>query len=86
MGNDVDLANNFVEVNLDELSSGASRVGISTEGTIVSIREDSGIIHRCTECRRVLRDGECAIHGPQEGDMDVRLRMVLDNGKVDNFL
>ena len=80
-GDDVDLANNFVSVELDELSSGASRVGISTEGTIVSIREDSGIIYRCTECRRVLRDGECATHGSQEGDMDVRLRMVLDNGK-----
>ena len=80
-GDDVDLANNFVSVELDELASGASRVGISTQGTIVSIREDSGIIYRCTECRRVLRDGECATHGPQEGNMDVRLRMVLDNGK-----
>jgi replication factor A1 len=80
-GEDVDLANNFVSVELDELSSGASRVGISTQGTIVSIREDSGIIYRCPECRRVLRDGECAIHGSQDGNMDVRLRMVLDNGK-----
>ena len=80
-GEDVDLANNFVSVELDELSSGASRVGISTQGTIVSIREDSGIIYRCPECRRVLRDGECAIHGAQDGNMDVRLRMVLDNGK-----
>jgi ssDNA-binding replication factor A large subunit len=80
-GEDVDLANNFVSVELDELASGASRVGISTQGTIVSIREDSGIIYRCTECRRVLRDGECATHGSQEGNMDVRLRMVIDNGK-----
>ena len=80
-GEDVDLANNFVSVELHELASGASRVGISTKGTIVSVREDSGIIYRCTECRRVLRDGECATHGAQEGNMDVRLRMVLDNGK-----
>ena len=80
-GEDVDLANNFVSVELDELSSGASRVGISTQGTIVSVREDSGIIYRCPECRRVLRDGECATHGAQDGNMDVRLRLVLDNGK-----
>ena len=80
-GNDVDLTNNFVEVNLEELVTGASRVGISTQGNVVSIREDSGIIHRCPECRRVLRDGECAIHGAQEGNKDLRLRMVLDNGK-----
>ena len=80
-GEDVDLANNFVSVDLDELASGTSRVGISTQGKIVSIREDSGVIYRCPECRRVLRDGECATHGSQDGNMDVRLRLVLDNGK-----
>ena len=80
-GDDVDLANNVVDVALKDLSTGASRVGISTTGTVISIREDSGIIKRCTECRRVLRDGECAIHGAQEGETDVRLRMVLDDGK-----
>ena len=81
-GDDVDLANNLVEVQLEELATGASRVGISTRGHVVSIREDSGIITRCTECRRVLRDGECATHGSQEGEKDVRLRMVIDNGKA----
>tara|TARA_B100001113_G_scaffold118984_1_gene97211 strand:- start:542 stop:2239 length:1698 start_codon:yes stop_codon:yes gene_type:complete len=80
-GDDVDLANNVVEVELKDLSSGASRVGISTTGNVISIREDSGIIKRCSECRRVLRDGECATHGAQEGETDVRLRMVLDDGK-----
>jgi replication factor A1 len=80
-GDDVDLSNNVVEVELKDLSSGASRVGISTTGNVISIREDSGIIKRCPECRRVLRDGECATHGAQEGETDVRLRMVLDDGK-----
>jgi len=80
-GEDIDLANNVVEVELKDLSSGASRVGISTTGYVVSIREDSGIVTRCSECRRVLRDGECATHGTQEGDKDVRLRMVLDDGQ-----
>lgn len=80
-GDDLDLSNNVVEVDLEDLTSGASRVGVSTSGCVVSIREDSGIIMRCTECRRVLRDGECATHGSQEGEQDVRLRMVLDNSK-----
>ena len=80
-GDDVDLANNVVDVELSDLSSGASRVGISTTGSVISIREDSGIIKRCPECRRVLRDGECATHGAQEGETDVRLRVVLDDGK-----
>ena len=80
-GDDLDLSNNVVEVDLEDLTSGASRVGVSTSGCVVSIREDSGIIMRCTECRRVLRDGECATHGSQEGEQDVRFRMVLDNSK-----
>ena len=80
-GDDVDLTNNVVDVELSDLSSGASRVGISTTGNVISIREDSGIIKRCPECRRVLRDGECATHGAQEGETDVRLRVVLDDGK-----
>ncbi len=80
-GDEIDLANNLVEVPLSGLATGASRVGISTSGHVISVREDSGIISRCTECRRVLRDGECATHGSQNGNSDVRLRMVLDDGR-----
>jgi replication factor A1 len=79
-GDDIDLTNNVVDVPLTDLATGASRVGISTTGHVISIREDSGIISRCTECRRVLRDGECATHGKQDGNPDVRIRMVLDDG------
>ena len=79
-GEDIDLTDNLVEVQLSELTSGASRVGISTTGTVVSVREDSGIIKRCSECRRVLRDGECATHGAQNGVEDLRFRLVLDDG------
>ena len=82
-GDDIDLSNNLVEVDLQDLSTGASRVGISTSGTIVSIREDSGVISRCNQCRRVLRDGECSVPTCEsyEGVDDVRLRMVMDNGQ-----
>jgi len=79
-GDDIDLTNHVVDVPLTDLATGASRVGISTTGHVISIREDSGIISRCTECRRVLRDGECATHGKQDGNPDVRIRMVLDDG------
>ena len=80
-GENIDLTDNIVDVALTDLASGASRVGVSTTGNVISIREDSGIISRCKECRRVLRDGECATHGAQEGNTDVRLRMVLDDGE-----
>jgi replication factor A1 len=79
---DLDLSENVVEVELNTLTSGASRVGISTVGTIVSVRDDSGLIRRCSDCKRVLREGACVTHGEQEGVEDVRLRMVLDDGSA----
>ena len=74
----VDLSKHAVEVSLSDVVAGPSRVGLKTEGMVVSVREDSGFIRRCTECRRVLRDGACYDHGANEGSEDVRLRLVVD--------
>ena len=76
----IDPADHWVEVDLTDLVNGGSRRGIRTAGTVVAIANNSGIIERCPECRRVMREGECAEHGPQRGDEDVRLRFVLDDG------
>ena len=76
----IDAANHWVETDLTELLSGGSKSGVQTNGTIVSIRSDCGIIQRCPECRRVLREGSCADHGAMQGNKDLRLRMVLDDG------
>ena len=78
----MDLTNHSVEVPLTEVVAGPSRVGMKTGGMLVSVREDSGFILRCTECRRVLRDGACFDHGANEGSEDIRLRMVMDNDGV----
>ena len=82
----IDLTNHVVEVELSELVNGSSRVGISTKGIVASVREDCGIIMRCTQCRRVLKDGICAQHGNDSGNQDVRLRLVIDDGKSTSSL
>jgi replication factor A1 len=76
----IDPENHWVEVDLTSVTQGGSRRGISTAGTIVAINSGSGIIERCPDCRRMLRDGSCSEHGPQRGEEDLRLRFVLDNG------
>ncbi len=73
----IDLDNHAVDVSLDDLAIGSGRVGVATEGYVVSVRDDSGLIARCSDCRRVLRDGTCIDHGVQQGDEDVRLRLVV---------
>ena len=76
----IDPANHWIDVDLTSITKGGSRRGIATNGVIVAINSGSGIIERCPECRRMLRDGSCSEHGPQRGDEDLRLRFVLDNG------
>jgi ssDNA-binding replication factor A large subunit len=78
----IDADSHTVEVPFTELIKGNSRRGVTTTATIVSVKLDSGLIKRCTEgtCRRVLRDGACFEHGPQTGENDLRLRMVMDDG------
>ena len=46
----------------------------------MAIRSDSGIILRCPECRRILRESACVDHGLQHGVEDLRLKFVIDNG------
>ena len=76
----IDPEVHWVDIDLTSVVNGGSRRGISTSGTVVTIRPDSGIIERCPECRRVLREGACGEHGPQRGEEDLRLRFVIDNG------
>ena len=53
---------------------------ITVEGIILDIKEGSGLILRCPECNRVLRNGECMVHGVQSGKSDLRVKGVVDDG------
>ena len=76
----VDLSNQEIEISVSELARGSGRIGVKTQGVFVSIRDDSGVIMRCPDCRRTLKDGVCSIHGAVEGNQDIRLRFVIDDG------
>lgn len=52
------------------------------EGALVDIQSGSGLIKRCPEedCTRVLQNGRCSEHGNVEGEFDMRIKGVLDDG------
>jgi len=52
------------------------------EGALVDIQSGSGLIKRCpeAECTRVLQNGRCSEHGEVEGEFDLRIKGVLDDG------
>jgi len=51
-------------------------------GALVDIQSGSGLIKRCPEedCTRVLQNGRCSEHGSVEGEFDLRIKGVLDDG------
>ncbi|WP_313693179.1 replication factor A [Halorarum halobium] len=53
------------------------------EGALVDIQSGSGLIKRCPEedCTRVLQNGRCSEHGQVDGEFDLRIKAVLDDGE-----
>ena len=64
----------------EEIEVGEDAVEI--EGALVDIQADSGLIKRCPEedCTRVLQNGRCSEHGEVEGEFDLRIKAVIDDG------
>jgi replication factor A1 len=54
----------------------------TVEGALVDIQSGSGLIKRCPEedCTRVLQNGRCNEHGEVEGEFDLRIKGVIDDG------
>jgi len=57
---------------------------VEVEGALVDIQSGSGLIKRCPEeeCTRVLQNGRCSEHGEVEGEFDLRIKGVLDDGEA----
>ncbi len=64
-----------------EMEVGDERVEI--EGAMVAVQSGSGLIKRCPEddCTRVLDNGRCSEHGDVEGEFDLRIKAVVDDGR-----
>jgi replication factor A1 len=54
----------------------------TVEGALVAMQAGSGLIKRCPEddCTRVLQNGRCSEHGEVEGEFDLRIKGVVDDG------
>jgi replication factor A1 len=71
------------KTSITPLSDVASRGGaadVSVRGTVIEVRDGSGLIMRCPECKRALQKGSCKVHGRVEGYPDLRIKAVIDDG------
>jgi len=65
---------------LSVLYQGAGQADVTVEATLLEVRPGSGLVKRCTTCKRVLRNGLCGEHGKNEGKLDLRIKAILDDG------
>lgn len=65
---------------IDEAVAGGGAFDIELVGTIVAVRDGSGLIQRCPECGRVVQKGQCRSHGQVDGEDDLRVKGILDDG------
>ena len=65
---------------IEDLAERGGGVDVTVRGILIDLKEGSGLIYRCPECKRVLRKGVCRIHGEVSGTADLRVKAVLDDG------
>ena len=51
-------------------------------GVMVDVNNGSGLVKRCPEddCSRVVQNDRCSEHGQVDGEFDLRIKAVLDDG------
>lgn len=64
---------------------GAGATDVEVKGTVIEVRDGSGLITRCPECNRALINGSCSVHGEQDGNIDLRTKLVVDDGTASLF-
>src|SRR6267143_1066639 len=65
---------------IEDRSARGGGVDVTVRGSLIDLKEGSGLVYRCPECKRVLRKGVCRIHGDVTGTPDLRVKAVLDDG------
>lgn len=68
------------KISISELLETEGAYGIAVEGRILDIKEGSGLIFRCPDCRRAITASVCATHGKVKGIPDLRTKAVIDDG------
>lgn len=64
---------------LENVFSEGGAIDINVRGIAVDIKENSGLIFRCPECKRVVLKGECKVHQKVEPVPDLRVKGIIDD-------
>ncbi|MFB6111452.1 MAG: Single-stranded DNA binding protein [Halobacteriaceae archaeon] len=68
------------EYGIGEALTNGGAYDVALTGNVIEIRDGSGLVERCPECGRVTDNGTCRTHGDVDGEDDLRVKAVLDDG------
>jgi replication factor A1 len=77
-------ANSNSEIIMLDTDIAVKRQSVTVTGIITEVSAGSGLIKRCSKCKRKLTKGTCAEHGRVEGVYDLRLKAVLQDSTPTN--
>ncbi|SDJ64780.1 replication factor A1 [Halovenus aranensis] len=76
----VEVADSGTQYQIGDAIETGGMFDIEVTGNVVAVRDGSGLIERCPECGRVIQSGQCRSHGEVEGEDDLRVKAILDDG------
>jgi replication factor A1 len=76
----VEVGDAATELSIAEAVGSGGVYDVLVEGTLIAVRDGSGLIERCPKCSRVVQNGQCRSHGDVDGEDDLRVKAILDDG------
>jgi replication factor A1 len=80
LDHEVDASDSATRMTLHEGVTSGGAYDVEAVGNVIAIRDGSGLIQRCPECGRVIQKGQCRSHGEVDGEDDMRVKAILDDG------
>jgi replication factor A1 len=77
---ELDVSDTGTRMTVREAVDTGGAYDVEILGSIVAVRDGSGLIERCPECGRVIQNGQCRSHGDVDGQDDLRVKAILDDG------
>jgi len=76
----VSVTDSAPRLSIGEAVDNGGLFDVEIVGNVLEVRDGSGLIERCPECGRVLQNGQCRTHGDVEGEDDLRIKAIVDDG------
>ena len=80
LGESVAVTESAPRLSLREAIDAGGLFDVEVCGNVLEVRDGSGLIERCPDCGRVIQSGQCRVHGAVDGEDDLRIKAILDDG------